>query len=1075
MAKRKSFNRIHGRNSRHRSNDSFGSGFLDPDTNIVDEGRTFWWNNLEEDTSPRHSHIYSVNETPGQLNERSELNSTYGSMEWWKNLEASGSKSSISMRRNLSAEIVKANILQVSTSESEKESMHDLRKKKVYLKATNSRKSINNAFSKALNETETTIPLNLRGKRVNYSEFHSDLDKDVSPQRENLQEDEEDSNLSATGNILKLKPTISRRTRRNASTDDQNPFQDVLTEGVLSGNVTRKSIALQKESSRRSMHGDIDTNKDCSGDHGKSMRASQAIPLESINAISLNLPPPNVEDAASEANVEVIVQDTDESTEIAPSQFLKRKFAFGQRTRRSVGKNAFTDALADDSSSSLSDLNEKQRKSTFLQRTRKSVGKNAFADALADNSSLNLSDLNKENDFNEAPLMSLSPLRPSKELSINRSKNNITLEKSPIRQSSRLSLSAAKKQSLNIQDVKNNIEAVDLSSSSTDNKSLRRKIFEAVSLKPTSKILENSRKSLTKEPNPFEEILRKDGNISTRESHVSTEDNHGSLEQDRSTIKIIEVRGAVMEEENLQSKEDEVANEEESEEISVTSLNVEENVPKKLNVSLELRDTQLANSDLANISKSSSRKSIVATTSEKQASFSRKSIRKSPLEEHSHTNTMLSVGRSSTNKIITHAIVNDDVHNDVAVEQDLSTPKRVSKLINPFNKELRVVLTRISLRNRPETPKQSASKNTQLPKRSLNWINEEDDDVSVDSEINIGSVSEIISSTRISKVSTNNIERHKSTITPAEMADDTEEPARQTIQPNSTLTRAETSNKIVDRQSVQISNRTSIRENREIGRKDKSSSKSQNSRMSIKPSTSKGISVSKVNSSLKKIDDFFKIKQTSIAMDQSSQDAQRSQVFEKMEKIKSKLERIKSREMAAMKIAITDEKKSTLQMKKYAKSVMLKQTTKKKLLAKPMKVVDKAFLVNGKVYRAPRLPRPKHWVTDRFYKFLWNRMEPKYKLAARVKSEKFVQELAKIVAIIERRKKYESYKTEMDALMKEMARLNIINTRNDFYHFCQDFLPYEFRVKVVPMLMPGNKNNIPYDPEKLHVPILDTE
>jgi hypothetical protein len=199
-----------------------------------------------------------------------------------------------------------------------------------------------------------------------------------------------------------------------------------------------------------------------------------------------------------------------------------------------------------------------------------------------------------------------------------------------------------------------------------------------------------------------------------------------------------------------------------------------------------------------------------------------------------------------------------------------------------------------------------------------------------------------------------------------------------------------------------------------------------------------------------------------------------SQVFmdtEKMKKIKDELERIKNRERTMIKANINN-KESILRAK--CTDNMTEKTKKAKLLANSMKIacVDKAFVVNGEVYKAPRLPRPKHWVTDRLYKFLWKYMEPKYKLMTRVQSEKFVQELAKIVTLIQRRKKYNDYKIELEILMKEMARLRIIRTRNDFYIFCQDFLPFEFRIKVIPMLLPGNKRNIPYNPNELHVPLL---
>ncbi|KYQ50984.1 hypothetical protein ALC60_09922 [Trachymyrmex zeteki] len=386
-------------------------------------------------------------------------------------------------------------------------------------------------------------------------------------------------------------------------------------------------------------------------------------------------------------------------------------------------------------------------------------------------------------------------------------------------------------------------------------------------------------------------------------------------------------------------------------------------------------------------------------------------------------------------------------------------------------------LTHNNSRNQSETLKPT-SKNMEVSKRSMNLIAdvEEDNNVNVDSETS-DDISYTITRANIHSKGNTNIGTLKSTLpTEKETIDDEDaEPAIQTIQRNS-LTKPGTS-KTINRQSVQSSNRTSIKD-REIAHRQKSLGKSQNYRNTPTKSSSKDISSNKQSSSktLKKIDDFFKIKET--LTKQLSEPSQKSPVFdsEKMKKIKMELEKLKSREMAAMKINPIDKKEFAVKNERM-KFVIPKQDTKKKKkpLINSTVVVDKAFLINGKVYRPPRLPRPKHWVTDRLYKFLWKHLEPKYKLATRVKSEKFVQELAKVVAIIERRKSYENYKTELKTLMKEMARLKLIDTRMDFYHFCQDFLPYEFRVKVIPMLLPGNKSNIPFNPENVHTPLLDTE
>ncbi|XP_044583598.1 uncharacterized protein DDB_G0290685-like isoform X4 [Cotesia glomerata] len=161
-----------------------------------------------------------------------------------------------------------------------------------------------------------------------------------------------------------------------------------------------------------------------------------------------------------------------------------------------------------------------------------------------------------------------------------------------------------------------------------------------------------------------------------------------------------------------------------------------------------------------------------------------------------------------------------------------------------------------------------------------------------------------------------------------------------------------------------------------------------------------------------------------------------------------------------------------------AKPVKLMPVKKKvgvSLVKKSVKAkeVNKAFIVNGVVYRKPRLPRPKHWATDRLYKFLWKKMEAKYELQTRLKSEKFVTELAKAVEVIIKKKEYKDYKFVLEELMKKMARLGIIVTRKDFYDFCYDFLPYEFREKVTPMLLPGAVHLVPFEPQKLNTPILE--
>ncbi|EGI61909.1 hypothetical protein G5I_09811 [Acromyrmex echinatior] len=1333
MAKRKSLNRVSRRYSKRKSVDSFGSGHLDPDTFVVDEERTFWWNNLEENTFPPHSMIHSENETLEMLNADSRIDSSQSSdpMGWWENLDSDTEPIASRSRSRRSAAIVKSRILQTSTETSDlSEKELNLRKRKVRLKASN-RKSINNAFANALNDTEATTPLKSRMKQA-HSEVHIDSDSESLQGRS--QENEEDSNSSPTSKILKSKSNIFRTRRGGGDMKDENAFQDVLTENnVLNASTAKTSVALEKESSQRSMHRNINTSKDHIDDQRKSIRSPQTMPSILRTRRSGGMKDQTAfqdvlveDDVLNGSTAEKSVAFEKESSQHSMHRNINTSKDHIDDQRKSIRaledietdslipnvENAVSENNAEIESSDESTIILRQHlkfKSRFIRQARKSIGKNAFADAVVDsNTNSSTSNLNKENNIHS--LMSRSSLKKS-------NASNIMPESSPIRKSPRLSLNISKKQQsdISVQD-KDNIES-SLSSSSLDNdesRGMKRSVF----LKPKSRILKRFRK---RSSNPFEEILKQD-NISDRRSNVSIEDNYASSERE-TTTRINQERESLATQKNPQSEKN-TTNEEGSYEISLEmSPNVEKSRSKESNILSEDKNKLLENNDLDNASKSVFRKSVIAKSSEQKIS-NRKSIREKTLKESAHTNAMSPVDRLSTNEIViqdasddSHTNIyvehdvstsesssdkevgltrnslrirsetpvnievheaNNNLHNDANREHDSSTLKRSFKLTpskearvtrnslrirseTPVNIEVHEAnnnlhndanrehdsstlkrsskltpskearLTRNSLRNRSETSKPAnidihedinnsrndansehdsnmlkqlsksnsskedrltrnssrnqskilkpVSKNTEVSKQFMNFISNDDKDnnINVDSETSTDSTVYLITRADIHPEDNTNIRTQKSTSlsTEKEITDDEDaEPATQTIQRNSSLTKSGTSSKIinqskipkltsknmeiskrstnliadieednninadsetsdnsisrtdiqskdntniriqkstilstekeiiddenaepatqtiqrnslmkpgtsktVNRQSVQSSNRTSIKD-REITHRQKSLSKSQNYRNTPIKSSSKDISSNKQSSSktLKKIDSFFiKIKETSTK--QLSERAQKSQVFdsEKMKKIKMELEKLKSREMAAMKRNSADKKASAVK-KETVKFVIPKQDTKKKKpLMNSTKVVNKAFLVHGKVYRPPRLPRPKHWATDRLYKFLWKRLEPKYKLATRVKSEKFVQELATVVTIIERRKNYENYKIELKALMKEMARLKLINTRMDFYHFCQDFLPYEFRAKVIPMSLPGNESNIPFDPKNVHTPLLDTE
>ncbi|KMQ90082.1 enolase-phosphatase e1-like protein [Lasius niger] len=471
MAKRRTFNRLFKRYSKNRSNDFIDSEFLNPDTNIIGEEQTHWWDNLDENMSSRQSLIHNnKNETP-KLGLNSQLESDNNASPWWKHLESSDNEGT-SSRQNLSAVIIKTNVLQTSTSDSEKEL--NLKKRRVSLRVA-SRKSGSNAFLNALNDTEVAVPLKWRMKQTKYSNLHSNLDREDSG-RESHENNEYSSDLSLSPNIVKVKSNIFKR-QRGGGAGDQNVFQDVLIEGDGS-NVRRKSVTFEKKSSKRSMHQNIDANKDYTDDQRKVIKQlSQTLPLENNKAGPSNLSTSKVvleNTAASDINK--TVEDSDENDiEISNQKRFKFKSHLMQRARRSMGNNNFEDVLAENRDINLSEHNQDE------EIDRRSIGNNNFEDVLAENRDINLSKHNlsqkrakKIDSPSKSPLTTNLLSSPSRK-SINRSKKKIDVThervftSSPIRRSPR-SLKAAKKHSLDTSaQVQDNIEqstAIDAPSTS---------------------------------------------------------------------------------------------------------------------------------------------------------------------------------------------------------------------------------------------------------------------------------------------------------------------------------------------------------------------------------------------------------------------------------------------------------------------------------------------------------------------------------------------------------------------------------------------------------------------------------
>ncbi|XP_041986794.1 uncharacterized protein PF11_0213-like isoform X2 [Aricia agestis] len=135
---------------------------------------------------------------------------------------------------------------------------------------------------------------------------------------------------------------------------------------------------------------------------------------------------------------------------------------------------------------------------------------------------------------------------------------------------------------------------------------------------------------------------------------------------------------------------------------------------------------------------------------------------------------------------------------------------------------------------------------------------------------------------------------------------------------------------------------------------------------------------------------------------------------------------------------------------------------KAKVARKAMEVDDLPDeVIQDLKYKPPRRYKPKNasWATMRLYKYLETKLEPKYDYMARVRAEKLVNTLHEFVRHIKRHDAAPEHL--VTALKHEMARLKIVDTHYEFYHFFHEFMPREIRVKVNPDIV--NRIQLPKD------------
>ncbi|RZF43486.1 hypothetical protein LSTR_LSTR001747 [Laodelphax striatellus] len=110
---------------------------------------------------------------------------------------------------------------------------------------------------------------------------------------------------------------------------------------------------------------------------------------------------------------------------------------------------------------------------------------------------------------------------------------------------------------------------------------------------------------------------------------------------------------------------------------------------------------------------------------------------------------------------------------------------------------------------------------------------------------------------------------------------------------------------------------------------------------------------------------------------------------------------------------------------------------------------NREVMVTKVDYKCPKLKKPEPWATKRLYDWIIQRLEPRYKLRSRLRAEEFVVFLCSTVKTVIKKK--ENYEKDIEDLKYEMARLNLIENKFQFFSFIYKFLPWQFEDKSLPL------------------------
>ncbi|KAG7199462.1 hypothetical protein KM043_014088 [Ampulex compressa] len=1039
-----------------RSNrSSIGSAVLNPDSNFLDSEHPFWWKNLEDDTVARPSLGYNqLYETNACLDANSQVFDTNTTKEWWKNLDSTSSESLKSPKITVKSpkKGTQHNIVESSMSDTEEEI--SVRKKKVPLRAGLRRSRRSNAFLKVMDESgdSHTTSISKQKKKLEDSTTKT-LAKELRSNISINDDNSTDQSLNL-GNTVKSKPTIFRRKKKN---QNENIFDDLIKEDPKNNSHRSMKSVEKSESSKSKMSKDSNIV-----DTGQSVGDKLLSPnVEDYDMLKISVPKAQSTIINSS---QLMTHDSNGATDESDytGKILKTRPKLSKR--KSKGKNIFEDILVDVTGSVI------DKQITNIAIGAKDTSSIRESNAMSESTLIREPTSADKDDNQKSKSIDDADQNHSTHLSISKGVISI-LENSHSRK----------------RNIRDSIESNNTSAN-----------FKEV-IKPKTMFLKRMRKSLG--INRFEDILAEDKDNAENEQVIMDADAGNYSEENlflpEHNAKIMEKRAGTK-----NNTEEEVSNN--------MLLRISSSSNENISLSAEAIQSQRS---LRMKELSDDNSNIKSRASNIQSS--RKRSTRTPTKNQTQTsNTLVDIANDSTHhtlksKSVTGDIdktrenkkgqrdrskenpeINDnnkqDINNGSNIGQKQSINTEAIELMN--TKENEGTINKSMFNRLKSQGRKSSLRNTmseQLEKEAPDVYENESDKSSPKKNNALQSSSNIPSPNHRSKTtyraSTNNNENLT-----AQNTDDPEDTliSRRAVPQNSHSTKLDTVTNT--RRSLRLSTMDYLQDSdsddtKSTHQKDELSSELQHSATLTKNDASENARKN-VPKMQKNIDEFFSTKVSTTSILQKSPAKEQSRVpraqtsidIAKMNEIKMKMNKIKEREMVAMKIV--EESPTVSSVLKAKRKTNLPKPSKPghKHLTRNAKSINPAYLVNGNVYKQPKLPRPKNWVTDRLYRHLWRCMESKYKMKTRVYSEKFIKQLAEVVTIITRRKKYDNYKNELNSLMKEMARLGIINTRNDFYDFCYDYLPYEFRVKAVPILLPGNEMNIPYDPKTLHTPLIET-